>query len=200
MSVVGIAHQKLVFGRRIRVLADRIVEQIPEGALVLDVGCGDGTLAARLMQLRPDIRVEGIDVMVRPQTAIPVTEFDGVRIGFPDDSFDAVMFIDVLHHTDDPTVLLAEALRVASRAVVIKDHFCDGFAARITLSFMDWVGNAHHGVRLPYNYWPEHRWRAALESLGARVESWQTRLALYPFPASLLFDRSLHFVARIAPR
>jgi len=156
-------------------------------------------LAARLIQLRPDIAVEGIDVMVRPRTAIPVTEFDGVTIGFADGSFDVVMFVDVLHHTDDPTILLAEALRVASGAVVIKDHLCDGFAARTTLGFMDWVGNAHHGVRLPYNYWPEHRWRAALHALGGRVESWQTQLGLYPFPASLLFDRSLHFIARVAP-
>jgi 2-polyprenyl-3-methyl-5-hydroxy-6-metoxy-1,4-benzoquinol methylase len=35
-------------------------------------------------------------------------------------SFDVVMFVDVLHHTKDPMVLLREARRVARRAIVVK--------------------------------------------------------------------------------
>lgn len=199
MNIVGNAHDSLVFGRRIRVLAGHLSKLIPENAQVLDVGCGDGRLAVRLMQLRSDITIEGVDVLVRPDTAIPVTEFNGETIPRYDNSVDTVMLVDVLHHTDDPMFLLAEAARIASRAIVIKDHTRDGILAYTTLKFMDWIGNAHHNVRLPYNYWPEARWRESFAGLGARIESWQARLALYPFPASLIFDRSLHFVARISP-
>lgn len=198
-SLLGRAHSRLVFARRIQVLARHLAEEIPEGARVLDVGCGDGSLAALLMQRRPDIAIEGIDVFVRSETAIPVSPFDGVRIPRADNSVDAVVFVDVLHHTEDPAILLAEALRVARRAVIVKDHLCDGFLATTTLRAMDWVGNAHHGVVLPYNYWPEARWRETLARLGGHIAAWRSRLGLYPAPASLLFDRSLHFIARIEP-
>ncbi len=69
MSVVGLVHDRLVFGRRVRLLAEHLAREIPADARVLDVGCGDGTLAVRLMDLRPDVTVEGADVMVRPETA-----------------------------------------------------------------------------------------------------------------------------------
>lgn len=202
MSVIGRAHSGLVFGRRVQVLAREIAELLPEAEApptrVLDVGCGDGSIARAVMDLRPDVEIVGIDVLVRPETHIPVTEFDGVRIPYDDDSFDAVMFVDVLHHTDDATVLLREAARVAAGHVVIKDHLADGFLARPTLRLMDWVGNAHHGVVLPYNYWRRSRWDQAFAEVGLSVKAWQTGLGLYPPPATWLFDRRLHVVTRLA--
>jgi hypothetical protein len=107
------------------------------------------------------------------------------------------MFIDVLHHTPDPMILLREALRVARHALVIKDHTLDGLLASPTLRLMDRVGNTRHGVALPHNYWPKHHWLEAFDSLGLRIGAWTTNLRLYPWPASLVFDRSLHFVARL---
>jgi ubiquinone/menaquinone biosynthesis C-methylase UbiE len=50
------------------------------------------------------------------------------------------MFVYVLHHTNDPEVLLREAQRVALKAVVLKDHTRNGLLAYTTLRFMDWVG------------------------------------------------------------
>ncbi len=198
MSVIGSIHDKYVFGRRIRVLAKELADVIPQGAKVLDVGCGDGSIAKLLMDARPDVAIEGIDVLVRPITHVPVTEFDGKTIPFADKTFDVVMFVDVLHHTEDPTVLLGEARRVARRAVVLKDHCKDGVLANTTLRFMDWVGNARHGVVLPYLYWPEARWRDAFRELGLTAEEWRPKLHLYRWPLSMVFDRKLHFVARLA--
>jgi SAM-dependent methyltransferase len=167
---------------------------------VLDVGCGDGTLDSLMLGARPDVSIHGIDVLVRPETRIPVTQFDGNRIPFEDASFDAVLFVDVLHHTLDPLALMREASRVSRHCLVIKDHTRDGLLAGPTLRFMDWVGNAHHGVVLPYNYWPEWRWHAAFETLDLAVEQWIAEIGLYPWPANLLFDRHLHFVARLRKR
>jgi SAM-dependent methyltransferase len=199
MSVVGTLHSKFVVNRRIHVLAKWLAEQIPQRARVLDVGCGDGNIARLLLDARTDIHIDGIDVLVRPVTHIPVTQFDGTTIPFPDKSFDAVMFVDVLHHTNDPSVLLAEARRVARTAVILKDHCRDGALANSTLRFMDWVGNAHHGVALPYNYWAEAQWRETFEKLALAPASWNGRLGLYGFPFSLAFDRKLHFIARLLP-
>jgi hypothetical protein len=62
---------------------------------------------------------------------------------------------------------------------------------------MDWLGNAHHGVALPYNYWTKAQWYGAFSRLGLRVTDIENSLGLYPAPASWLFDRGLHFVARL---
>jgi SAM-dependent methyltransferase len=107
------------------------------------------------------------------------------------------MLVDVLHHAEDPLALLREAARVARTAVAIKDHLREGLAANATLRFMDWVGNGRFGVRLPYRYWTREEWREAFAETGLVVEHWNEKLALYAPPASLLFDRSLHFVARL---
>lgn len=199
MSLVDQLHEKHVLDRRVRVLAKHLADAIPKDASVLDVGAGDGNLAVAIGRHRPDISFRGIDVLVRPETAIPVEQFDGVHIPVADGGVDVVMMVDVLHHTDDPNVMLREASRVAKRAVVIKDHDSSGFLATSTLRFMDDVGNRRHGVRLPYNYWPRSRWLEAIRSLGMRVTFWRDHLGLYPWPASMAFDRRLHFVVCAEP-
>jgi ubiquinone/menaquinone biosynthesis C-methylase UbiE len=197
MSLLERVHGGYVFQRRVRVLSALLAKLIPPGARVLDVGCGDGLIAHLISQQRPDVQVEGIDVLLRPQTHIPVAQFDGRMIPYGDATFDVVMFVDVLHHTEDPMVLLREATRVTRQAVVLKDHARDGLLAGPTLRFMDWVGNARHGVVLPYNYWPSAQWARAFAELRLRVAARETSLGLYPWPASWGFDRSLHFVARL---
>lgn len=191
-------HDKAVFGRRIEVLTRTLADFIPQGARVLDIGCGSGTLARRIMALRPDVTIEGIDVLVRPGTEIPVTGFDGDTIPWPDGHFDIALFVDVLHHTEAPARLLAEAKRVSKGGIVIKDHFREGAFADATLRFMDWVGNAQHGVVLPYNYLSDPEWRGIWSKLGLKVERLTDKVGLYPAPFSWLFDRRLHFVARLA--
>ena len=197
MSVVGRVHANVVFGRRVRVLALALNEIIPRGGDLVDVGCGDGSVARALSEQRPDLEIRGFETLVRPDSHIPVAAFDGVTVPLPDDAADFVMLVDVLHHTDDPAQLLAEAARVARRAVILKDHDVRGMLARPTLRFMDWVGNAHHNVALPYNYWTPEQWSEAFERLGLVVAERHDRMPLYPFPVSVVFGRKLHFVTRL---
>jgi SAM-dependent methyltransferase len=195
MSVTGNLHGQLVFGRRVRVLAERLAELIPDHARVLDIGCGSGDVARAILARRPDISIEGIDVLVREGTAILVRPFDGSSIPADDASYTVAMMVDVLHHTDDPSILIREAARVASDGVLIKDHYRNNGFDGAVLRFMDWFGNAAHGVRLPYNYLSPAQWSALWSDAKLSIASCVDRLALYPRPFSWLFDRQLHFVA-----
>jgi SAM-dependent methyltransferase len=197
-TTLGALHERLVFGRRVRVLARHLTGLIPPRARVLDVGCGDGTIDQLIFQQLPGVFIEGIDVLVRPAAKIRVRPFDGVHIPYPDASFDVVMLIDVLHHTDDPVLLLREASRVG-KVILIKDHLRKGLLAGPILRFMDWVGNAHHGVVLPYNYLSDREWNDAFETVGLQQTSKLASLGLYPFPASWIFERNLHFIGRFEP-
>jgi ubiquinone/menaquinone biosynthesis C-methylase UbiE len=200
MQVVEQLHGGYVHPRRVRVLAQSISELVQPDSRLLDVGCGDGLVAREVAQRRPDIHTVGIDVLVRTSARIPVSAFDGQNIPFPDGAFDSVMLIDVLHHSDDPKRLLAEATRVARSELILKDHLMDRPLSAPILRFMDRVGNERHGVESVYNYWSTARWHAAFEELGLDVMTWVSDPPLYPWPANLVFGRGLHFIAKLVPR
>jgi SAM-dependent methyltransferase len=166
---------------------------------VLDVGCGDGLLAMALLGARPDLRIEGVDVLVRVGTPIPVREFDGSQLPFGNGEFDVAMAIDVFHHAEDAEKLMREMKRVARGRLVIKDHLLHGIPSGLILKAMDWVGNSRHGVRLPFSYWTEAEWESAWDRCGIRPVSMLRHLDLYPFPLSPIFESDLHFVAALEP-
>jgi SAM-dependent methyltransferase len=200
VSLLKSLHARLVSDRRVRVLGGLLASAIPPGGRVLDVGCGDGRVSREIGALRPDLALSGIDVFARPDAAIPVSAFDGKTIPADDGTFDTVLLVDVLHHTEDPLVLLREARRVCSRCIVIKDHNEKGFLAGPILRLMDRVGNCPDEVALPYNYWHEERWQETFAQLDLRIAAWQEGLGLFLPPADWIFGRSLHFLARLEPQ
>ena len=196
MPVIRRIHQLQVHGRRVAVLADHLAALLPKAASVLDVGSGDGLLAHHVLATRRDLTWTAVDTLARPHAHVPVQIFDGHSLPFPAKTFDIALFVDVLHHADDPLSLMREAVRVTRGSLLIKDHLREGVLAGPTLRFMDWVGNAGWGVRLPYNYWDSSQWNRACEELHLRPVHVQRALGLYPWWADWCFGRSLHFISK----
>ena len=197
LSAIKRGHGAFVHGRRVRVLAKMLAEQLPQGASVLDIGCGDGTIAALIAKSRPDVSMQGVEVLPRADCQIPCSAFDGNTLPFGDRSFDVAMLVDVLHHTSDVSVLLKEAARVSRELVLLKDHLGENAFDHATLRFMDWVGNRPHGVTLTYNYQSRAQWDAHFAAAGLRPASFETDVPLYPVPFSALVGRGLHFIASL---
>jgi SAM-dependent methyltransferase len=199
MNLVPHLHSSLVSGRRCGRLASALARLIPSDHEItgLDIGCGPGVLSQMIMSSNKNIRMSGVEVLIRPDPSIPVTEYDGQKLPFTDQSFDFCMLIDVLHHTQNLQVVLREAVRVARQFVLIKDHYCQGAIDRLTLKFMDWVGNRYWGVALPYNYLSREKWVSLFQSCHLSPELCNESLNLFPFPTSLVFERQLHFIAKL---
>ncbi len=188
------------YNRRVYVLSRHLAAAIPGRGTVLDLGAGDGQIAMALMRLRPDLKVEGVDIVPRPRTLIPVQQYDGVTLPLADRSVDYVTIVDVLHHTTDPTIVLREAARVARQGVIIKDHLREGLLANPTLVFMDWFGNLGDGVPMPYTFLSRTEWQGAFFKARLEKVTMVEKLNLYLPPARWLFDRHLHFVAYLTPK
>lgn len=138
---------------------------------VIDVGCGDGTYTAELLDMGSPDSIHGVDPA---PTAIEAAEARGAdeRLSFAvgsayelphaDREFDLAYLRGVLHHVDDPQAALAEAMRVAPLVVVVEPN---GYNAG--LKVLERVSPYHreHGER---SYPPRRLDRWAAE-LGARV-------------------------------
>ena len=95
-------------------------------ARVLDIGCGDGALIARLGAGQPDWELAGVEIAERAvalaRARCPnaeITIYDGVALPFEAATFDLAILSHVLEHVVDPVALLHEAARV-SRLVVVE--------------------------------------------------------------------------------
>lgn len=107
----------------------RIVELIDPGSLVLDLGCGDGSLLA-LLKDQKQTRGQGIEsdhAMVAGciNRGVPVLQMDAVdgMACFADKSFDWVILEETLQTVLDPTTVVESMLRVGRKGIVTIPNF-----------------------------------------------------------------------------
>ena len=194
IKMITYIHENLIFPARIKNLSAALGKRLPIGSSLLDVGCGDGQLAELLHQQRQLKRVEGVDVLLRPNVAIPAIHFNGTHIPYPDRSWDYVMAVDVLHHAEQQQALLHDMLRVADKGVLIKDHLCENQLDYWLLRKMDNVGNERHGVAVPGKYFSKSDWLQLFTLENSSVAYFCSSFRLYPWPLSFVFGRKLHCI------
>jgi ubiquinone/menaquinone biosynthesis C-methylase UbiE len=134
-AVVYDALSRLVAGSLFRRIAAEVAAVAPDGARVLEVGCGPGRLSIRLAG-QHGLDVTGLDLdpaMIQRARANADRQGNGdqrrssflvgdvAALAFPDSSFDLVVSTLSLHHWADPTAGLTEigrVLRPGGRALV----------------------------------------------------------------------------------
>jgi ubiquinone/menaquinone biosynthesis C-methylase UbiE len=142
-------------------------EFLAPGARVLDIGAGNGRFARALR--RSGILITGVDVKDYNATGDPVTLYDGRRLPFDANSFDAVIINSVLHHCDDPDGVLNEALRVSrGRLQVLEDIYSNRLGLQF-LKFNDWLTNVPFGQACPFRFRTDAGWKEAWRQLGLEL-------------------------------
>ena len=128
-EVVSIASRRVGRGQQeprvpLRWQDDIIVNEIPQGASVLDLGCGDGELLERLEKGR-GVRGQGVEIdlgtvlkAVRRGVSVLHADLGEGLHWFPDQSFDYVVLEETLQTLQSPKVVLSELLRVGRRGIV----------------------------------------------------------------------------------
>ncbi len=96
------------------------------GPTILDIGAGGGHVT-RLLKVR-GYDVSALDIKNNVKIPkIPLILFDGQKIPFSDKSFDTSLILTVLHHTKTQDELIAEALRVSRKVIIIEDVYSSTF-------------------------------------------------------------------------
>jgi ubiquinone/menaquinone biosynthesis C-methylase UbiE len=93
-------------------MADDCRDYVKSGSKFLDLGCGSGIISLDIV----DNRIVPVNLRL----------FDGRSLPFGDGSFDFVLISYVLHHSDDPAALLAEAkrtLKAGGRLIIFEDLY-----------------------------------------------------------------------------
>ncbi|WP_372368626.1 glycosyltransferase 87 family protein [Candidatus Uabimicrobium sp. HlEnr_7] len=110
------------------------------GESVLDNGCAEGYLGQHIHE-KLKIKVQNLDVLPLNKSTIPYTMYDGKKIPLADNSVDTVICALMLHHCEDPELVLREVIRVAKkRIIILESTFENKFDLNI-LNFFDRCAN-----------------------------------------------------------
>jgi len=106
-----------------------ITNIVDEGAHVIDLGCGDGTLLAQLIEEK---NVRGLGVEINQDLVISAIEkglsiiqgdIDNGLKEFEDKEYDWVILNQTLQSTEKPDFVIEEMMRVGKKAVVSFPNF-----------------------------------------------------------------------------
>ncbi|MBN2137558.1 MAG: homoserine O-acetyltransferase [Sedimentisphaerales bacterium] len=139
---------------RTRVDYELIESLIEPGSTVLDIGCGDGELLARLTEDK-DIKPEGIELSQKLVSAcvargLPIIQHDiedGLA-GYADKNFDYVILSQTVQTVRNPQKVFDELLRVGKKVVVSFPNFAH-WRSRAHLFF---GGKAPVTEQLPFGW------------------------------------------------
>jgi methionine biosynthesis protein MetW len=131
-----------------------IAKLVPEGARVLDLGCGDGALLDLLQRERGcsgyGVEIADGNVLKCIRRGVDVIQLnldEGLAM-FDDASFDVVLQIDTLQHLRNAEVMLRETARVGRIGVVAFPNFAH-WPNRLSIA----RGRMPVTRRLPYQWY-----------------------------------------------
>jgi methionine biosynthesis protein MetW len=139
-----------------------IVELIPAGSKVLDLGCGDGELLAYLIQAKQvkgrgiELSEQGVLTCVRRGLSVRQGNLNEGLADYPEHSFDYVVLSQTLPFLSDAKKILLEMLRVGQRAVV---SFPNWGYWRCRLELLA-TGRMPQAPGLPQPWYEAPRWQA----------------------------------------
>jgi SAM-dependent methyltransferase len=150
------------------------------GKRILDFGAGDGGVT-QLLHDKLSPHTVGIDVCAYGKSRVPIMQYDGRVAPFPDESFDAIVSTNVLHHVSDNQQCLSEFQRLlkrGGRAIVIETVPLGATeqeaVANLPLTFLnDYLYNRilHHAdIPVPGTFETMKGWRRRFEGMGFMVK------------------------------
>jgi SAM-dependent methyltransferase len=145
---------------------DELIPNLKSTDSILDIGSGNGVLCYELRKHGFKVTPLDIENLSLIDEVKPII-YDAIRTPFRDSVFDVALLITVLHHTQNPKQVLAEAMRVANRIIVIEEIYSSRFDKYLTY-FIDSVFNFEFFGH-PHTNMTDAEWREVFEHFGLNV-------------------------------
>ncbi len=153
-----------------------LIPLLTKGTPILDIGSGNG-LAAHLLKEKGfyifcmDIHEGNYHPSVKPMV------YDGSNIPFEDDHFKSGIILTVLHHIEDPEIILKEATRVCKNLLIMEDIYENKVQQYITY-FLDSVANLFYSP-CPHTNRNDKEWKQTFERMGLELKSVHYRHVIF---------------------
>lgn len=143
-----------------------------KGQDILDAGCGEGITLEKLVKQFTQGNIVGIDteaenIDICQQHKLPVQAGSVYQIPFADNSFDTVLFSEVIEHLDSPDQALAEIARVlrpgGCAIVIFPNDFMFMVARLLTGKFREAFYDPGHVMQ-----WTPAKIKTALDNAGLK--------------------------------
>ena len=132
-----------------------IAEMIPDGARVLDVGCGDGALLEYLVRTKNvdgrgiELSQQNVNACVARGLAVVQGDADTDLAEYPAQVFDFVILSQTIQATEKPAQVLEQLLRIGRQVAISLPNF-GHWRVRLSLLF---AGRMPRTRALDYNWY-----------------------------------------------
>lgn len=157
------------------------------GSSLLDVGCGNGLVSELSKPHFAEIQLLDVMNYLSQEVDLPFVQYDEGR-PFPiTKTYDTVLLLTVLHHSNDPLLLLKESWKAtAKRLIIIESVFgvhtqapvghydLASFVEADQIAFavvVDWLYNRvlNDNIPVPYNFTSPDGWLGVFSECGMHV-------------------------------
>lgn len=134
---------------------DLVIDEIPEGSRVLDLGCGDGSLLKLLQEKKHvtgfgvEISEEGVSLCMEKGVYCYQADIDEGLSDYRENSFDYVILNQTIQNTKQPDFVIREVLRIGKMAVISFPNF--GYYR--TRAYLMFRGTMPVNELLPYEWY-----------------------------------------------
>ncbi len=190
-------YKRLTHQRSLK-FAQYIAKLVPEGSKVLDFGCGNMYTAIELQKILKSIHVTGMDVVKDQNLDDKLLQNPNLsfkllttkEVPFADNTFDIVIALATMHHTEDPEYYLSELKRIIkpTGAIILIEEMYINIFDKVFISSQDWLLNKMKaGVPVPLNFRSHKHYLAEFKKQGLKTEfedgirAFLTRMHVYVY-------------------
>ena len=152
---------------------------IKKGSKILDLGCGSGIVGITFKDFF-GAEIIGVDVKDQRVVDMAFKIIDGKSLPFPENFFDVTLLNYVLHHSEDPSLLLKEAKRVSKKIIIFED-LSEGFLSKVICWFHSLTFNPFFQKQKGLlSFKPEKEWEKIFNSLDLLIFQKKRIKSFYP--------------------